>query len=441
LLPGDDAYDTSRRLFFPRFEPRPAFVVKASGPADVVLAVNFARENGLLLAIKGGGHSDFGVSGHDDAMMLDLGLLNGVHVDVGGRRAWVAGATTTGLIDHETGPSLLAVPLGGTSTVGVGGLALGGGFGKLARRYGLTLDSVRTIDLVCADGRMRRASASENPDLFWGLRGGGGNFGIATSLELDLHTIPKQVLAGTLTFPFTQLREVMSNYGDLAQHAHEDLYVELLVAVRSSAEESLLQLNVCYSGNLSEAERALRPLRQFGSVVREDVKSVSYPAAQGAESHAIARKPARDAMQVTLFRSAFLPTLGNTLAATLVASLEPHPVRRISMLFLHGGGEIAQRASGATAFSNRTALHDMIFVATWPKGAEEADHAQEMSGIWKRLYAFTDGFYVNDMAGGVTPTEVVENYGANAARLVALKTRWDPLNLFRLNANILPRSH
>jgi FAD/FMN-containing dehydrogenase len=207
LLPGDDGYEPARRLFFhPRYDHRPAFIVQATGPADVVLAVAFARENNLLMSIKGGGHSDLGVSSHDRAMMLDLGLLRGVRVDPRSRRAWVAGATPSGLIDHETAPYLLATPLGGEPTVGFGGLALGGGFGKLGRTYGLTLDSVRSIDVVCADGQLRRASADENADLFWGLRGGGSNFGVATAFELDLHPVPERVFAGVLAFPFHQLR-------------------------------------------------------------------------------------------------------------------------------------------------------------------------------------------------------------------------------------------
>ena len=168
LLPGDDGYEPARRLFFhPRFDRRPAFIVQATGPADVVLAVAFARENNLLMSIKGGGHSDLATSSHDQAMMLDLGLLRSIRVDAQSRRAWVAGATPSGLIDHETAPYLLATPLGGEPTVGFGGLALGGGFGKLGRTYGLTLDSVRSIDVVCADGKLRRASADENADLFW----------------------------------------------------------------------------------------------------------------------------------------------------------------------------------------------------------------------------------------------------------------------------------
>jgi FAD/FMN-containing dehydrogenase len=328
LVQGDDGYDPARRLFFDsRFDRRPAFIVQATGPADVALAVNFARENSLLMAVKGGGHSDFGVSSHDHAMMLDIGLLRGVRIDSETRRAWVAGATPAGLIDHEAGAHLLAAPLGGHPTVGIGGLALGGGFGKLSRTYGLTLDSVRSIDLVCADGRIRRASARENADLYWALRGGGGNFGVATAFELDLHPIPEKVLAGTLTFPFHQLRQVASAYGSFAHEASEHLYVELFVQVRDTPEASMLQLNVCYCGDSADADRALRPLRQFGAVQHDDIGLVSYPTAQQAEAHAVARA-ATSIPRDTFFRSALIEDLGRRWPPLLPRLCDPIPAGR-----------------------------------------------------------------------------------------------------------------
>jgi len=436
LLPGDDGYDSSRRLFFEdRFDPRPAFVVQATGPADVALAVDFARENGLLLAVKGGGHSDFGLSSRDRAMLLDLGLLRGVRVDPAARRAWVAGATPAGLIDHEAGAHLLAVPLGGDPTVGVGGLALGGGIGKLSRMYGLTLDSVRSVDLVCADGQLRRASARENPDLFWALRGGGGNFGVATGFEFELHPVPEHVLAGTIRFPFRQLHQVLAAYGAHAREAPDQLYVELFLHVGDTAEASLVQLNVCYCGYGPDAERALRPLRQFGDVLHDDIRPVSYPTAQNAEAHRAARAGGGITRE-TFFRSAFLEELGAPLASALAESLTPDPRRSIVMLFLQGGGAISRRPVEATPFTHRAAMHDMIFVASWPRGRE--GQAAEAGRIWDRLAPFSRGFYVNEMAGGVSPAEIAANYGSNAPRLAAAKARWDPGNLFRLNANILP---
>jgi FAD/FMN-containing dehydrogenase len=435
LLPGDGGYDSASQLFFSsRFDRQPAFVVQATGPADIALAVTFARENGLLMSIKGGGHSDLGVSSHDGAMMLDLGLLRDVRVDTQRRRAWVAGATPAGLIDHETAPYLLAIPLGGEPTVGFAGLALGGGFGKLGRPYGLTLDSVRAIDVVCADGQHRRASARENADLFWAMRGGGSNFGIATGFEIDLHPVPELVFAGALTFPFRQLRQVVGAYGDFSREAPDQFYVELYIDVRGDADASLLQLNVCYLG--SDADAALRPLRQFGDVLRDDIKPVAFATAQNAEAHSVARSHEKSAPSDTFFRSGLLEGLEAPLASAIAESLNPAPGRRITMLFLHAGGAISRWPVASTAFSHRAASHDMIFVGRWPKS--EAQAGEHIAQIWSRLLPFTRGFYVNEMAGGVSPSEVAANYGANATRLATVKRRWDPDNLFRLNANILP---
>jgi FAD/FMN-containing dehydrogenase len=438
LLPRDPGYDDARRLVNARFDKHPAFIVQATGAADVALAVTFARENGLLLAVKGGGHNEFGVSACEGGMMLDLSPLRGIRIDASTRRAWVAGATLAGLIDHETGQRGLAMPLGGTSTVGIGGLALGGGFGKLSRRFGLTLDAIRGVDIVSADGRIQRANERENTDLFWAVRGGGGNFGIATAFEFELHPIPEQVFAGSISFPYAQARQVLAAYGDFTSAAPNEAYVELFLAARANPEDSQLKLNVCFLGAQAEAERVLQLLRRFGQVLRDEVKALSYPAAQGAEAHASARTIAAGPATDLYYRAGFLEGLGAPLAATIVESLESYPERHVSMLFLHGGGAISQRPAGATAFSHRGVSHDMLLAASWNSG-EGTDRQRDFARqTWARLQPFTRGFYVNDMAGAVTAAEVAVNYGGNAARLAALKARYDPQNLFRLNANMLP---
>ncbi len=439
FMPGEEEYETCRRLFFyPRSDAKPAFIARATGAADVSLAVNFARDNGLMMSVKGRGHSDLGVSSRDGAMMLDLGLIRGVRLDPSARRAWVAGATPTGLIDQQAGAHLLAVPLGGDPTVGIGGLALGGGIGKLGRTYGLTLDCIRSIEVVCADGQLRRASANEHSDLFWAMRGGGSNFGIATGFEFLLNPVPEHVVAGTIAFPFSELGQVTKAYGDFAQEAPDHLYVELLVTLRSDPDSSLVQLNACFIGKTGDAAGALQPLRQFGHALRDDISAVSYPAAQHAEAHSCARAPAAGAPRDTFFRSGFIDRLGAPLAAALAENLKPGPDLHITILFLHGGGAISRRPATSTAFSHRTMLHDMIFVATWPSGS--AKHGEDAKQMWSRLQPFTTGFYVNEMAGGVSPSEVAGNYGVNAARLAITKLYWDPDNLFRLNANILPKA-
>jgi FAD/FMN-containing dehydrogenase len=434
LLPQDSDYDAARRVVSARFDKHPAFVVQVSGAADVALAVAFARENGLLLAVKGGGHNEFGVSTCESGMMLDLSPLRGVRIDANARRAWVAGSTLAGLIDHEAGARGLAVPLGGTSTVGIGGLALGGGIGKLSRRFGLTLDAVRAVDIVSADAQIRRTSERENPDLFWAVRGGGGNLGVATAFELELYPIPNQVFAGSISFPFEQAQQVLAAYGDYSSAAPNSLYVELFLAARANAETNQLRLNVCFSGTRTEADRALQTLRRFGDVLRDDVKVVTYPVAQSADAHASARTIAAGPATNLYGRSGFLAGLDTRLAATIAESLASYPERHINMLFLQTGGAISQRSVNATAFAHRNASHDMLFAASW-NTERQLEFARQ---TWALLHPFTRGFYVNDMAGAVSPSEVFVNYGPNAARLAAAKARWDPQNLFRLNANILP---
>ena len=441
IFSSDDGYDAARRLAWPpsRFDRRPAFIVRASGPADVAVAVTFARENNLLLSVKGGGHSDFGLGGQDGAMMLDLSLMRGVRIDAAQQRAEVAGATLAGLIDHETGAYGLAIPLGDTPTVGIGGLALGGGIGRIGRLYGLATDAIRAADVVCADGRLRRASPDENPDLFWALHGGGGNFGVVTAFEFALHPMPPQVLAGQVTFDYAQAREVLRAYGHFAATAPDAMHGQMLIRRNQDDATSFLQLDVCWSGPLAEGERALETIRRFGRVTGDTVKPMTYPAFQGATAHA-GRSATSSQDRATFFRSGFVDVLDDALVSTIVDALTPRPDRSFAVLFLHGGGEIARIDPSTSPFPHRTALHDMIFVTTWLKGPGEAEHRSEATQIWQRLKPHTRGFYGNDMGGGVTPAEVAANLGSNAARMADIKARYDPSNLFRLNANIEPAS-
>ncbi len=437
LLPRDDGYDAARHLFRPAFDRHPAFVVQATGAADVGIAIDFARDHGLLMAVKGGGHNEFGVSAQDGAMMLDLSRMSGVRVDPAAGRAWIEGATQAGLIDHETAMFGSAVPLGGTPSVGIGGLALGGGYGKLGRRYGLTLDSLKSVDIVGADGRLHHADAHENKDLFWGLRGGGGNFGVATSLEFELHPVPQRVLAGSIEYPLSELRDVASGYSEMTAVAPDELYMELAITVRDRAETSRAQINVCYSGKAKDYDALVVQLRKLGKARREDLKPVGYAIAQNAEANRTRPIPSAKSPRQLFFRAGLLEGFAALLTGTLVDFLQPQPERRISMLFLHAGGAIARVPPAATAFSHRGATHDMIFLSEWNKGSDAEPREAEYAGqAWGRLERFTKGFYVNDMAGGVTADQVADNYRGNFARLARLKAQWDPQNLFRLNANI-----
>lgn len=438
LLPQDQGYDEARRLASARFDKHPGLIVQATGAADVRCAINFAREHGLLLAIKSGGHSDFGISSCDGGMMIDLSPMRAVRVDAAAKRAWVAAGSLAGLIDHETVSQGLAVPLGGSATVGIGGLATGGGFGRLSRQFGLTLDSIRSVEIATAQGKLLRASEAENPDLFWGVRGGGGNFGVVTGFEFELHPIPDRVIAGTIAFPFSDIVRVLSAYGDYGPTAPDELSLECFIGIRSSPDESFVQLDVCYSGKTENADGILRTIRQFGRVTKEDVSAVGYLTVQGSDVHANARladtRPSREAY----FRAGLLAGMQEGLIRTITAHAQPHPIRRQNILFLHGGGAISRVANEATAFPHRSSTHDMITVINWPVGDTSEDHAKHAEEVWLQMQEYTDGFYNNDMAGGVTDDAVARNFGQNYPRLARLKAKYDPGNLLRLNANIRP---
>ena len=436
LLPGDTGYDDARQLVN-RFDRRPAFIVRAAGANDVCRAVEFARDNALLISVKGGGHSDWGVSARDRAMMLDLSLMQGVRVDPGKRRAWAAGATLSGRIDNATVPHGLAVPLGGMPTVGVGGLATGGGIGRLSRRFGLTLDCIRSVDLVTAAGRLVHASVDEEPDLFWAVRGGGGNFGVVTGFEFDLHPIPPRVIAGSLRFPFAQAQQVLTGYGTILAAAPDELYIDCFIGIRGTPEDSILQLGVCYSGDAAEADTFVAPLRKLGTVLGDEIGEVDYLTVQGAKSRHSARR-ADDSRSAPFFRSGFGQGFTRGLAWSIVQNAVHDAGRNVNIAFLHMGGAIARVKSDATAFSTRSATHDMLFVCS-PKSTDDAeDHINYGAQFWESLRPHSRGFYVNDMAGGVTPEAVAADYGPNFPRLATLKARYDPTDLFRLNANIRP---
>lgn len=440
LLPQDAGYDEARRLASRRFDKHPALIVQATGAADVGYAIDFARAHRLLLAVKSGGHSDFGVSACDGGMMLDLSMMRGVRVDAGARRAWVAGGSLAGLVDHETHSHGLAVPLGGNPTVGIGGLATGGGIGRLSRRFGLTLDSIRSVDVVTADGKLVRASQGENPDLLWAVRGGGGNFGVVTEFEFELHPIPARVVAGTIAFPFSQLRQVLNAYADYGASAPDELSVNCFLSARGSVDESVLLLDVCYSGDEANAERVVRPLHKFGRVIRDDVRPVSYLSIQAADMHADSRAAAVAPARDVFFSAGFVAEFNEELAAMIGDRVEPHSGPRVNILFLQAGGAVKRVPVGTTAFPNRSVSHDMILVVSWElSDVGAAGHRNYAQELWRDLKLGTHGFYTNDMAGGVSSEEVSDNFGENYRRLADLKARYDSGNLFRLNANIPPK--
>jgi FAD/FMN-containing dehydrogenase len=432
LLARDDGYDSARRILNPSFNKYPALIAQPTGAADVQAAVAFAGAHGLLLAVKCGGHSFSGASTCDRGMQIDLSAFRGVRVDPAARRAWVAGGTLLGQVDHEAMAHGLVTPLGTVSHTGVGGLTTGGGFGRVARRFGLALDNVMSVDVVTADGQLRHASADENPDLYWGVRGGGGNFGIVTSFEFRLHPMQRQAVGGDIVFPIARARDLLTLWADYAVTGPDELYMDPFLDLPPGGADGVCGLNICYTGPADQAERVLAPIRQVGTPVADDVAPADYVALQRA--HDIT-----DPRAVGMYlKGGFIPGIGATLVDTILAGFEGHPARATSFFFQHSGGAIGRVANDATAFSHREAKANMMTLAAWKMGDDPAEHIRWIKQYWATLERFTDGFYVNDTDLEANAATIDANYGANYPRLATIKHRYDPKNLFRLNANVKP---
>jgi FAD/FMN-containing dehydrogenase len=433
LLADDAAYDDARRILNPTFDRYPALIVQVSGVADTRAAVDFARENGgLLVAVKCGGHSLSGKSTCDRGMMIDLSRFRDVHVDPARRRARVTGGSLLGHVDHECMAHGLVTPLGTVSHTGVGGLVTGGGFGRLARRYGLSIDNLVSADVVTADGGFLHASESENADLFWGVRGGGGNFGIVTSFEFRLQPLSRQVIAGRIVHPFARARDVLSVFGDYGPGAPDTLQLDPFVAPPAGDNPGAAGFGLCYSGPAADLDRTLAPLRRLGSPLADTVGPVDYVALQRSGD-------IDDPRAVGLYtKSGFITAMTDDLIRAILDGLAGDPRRGTLMVFQQSGGAINRVPADAAAFPQRHVLANMLCFVDWPFAADAAPHIRWIQQFWGRLEPFTDGFYINDLETGHTPADVRANYRRNHDRLVQVKNRYDPNNLFRLNANIQP---
>jgi len=431
LLPGQPGYDEARRVLNASIDKHPALVVQPSGPADVRTAVSFAREHGLLLAVKCGGHSYAGKSTCDGGMQIDLSRFRGVRIDPVSRVAYVAGGSLLGELDHEAMSLGLVTTSGTVSHTGVGGLTLGAGFGRLARRYGLALDNVRGVDIVTADGRLLHASAEENPDLFWGVRGGGGNFGVVTTFEFGLHPMQRQVIGGDVVFPIARARELLDFYSEFSLSAPDDLYCGAVMSAPPGGKDGVFIFNVCYSGPAGDAERVLAPMRKLGTPLAGAVGPVDYVQLQRSHDRTDPRNEGE------YLKSGFINDFPPGLVANLFDGFQPDPQRTTTVFFQPSGGAIGRVAPDATAFPHRRSRLNMFAVVTWGLEGDGARHVTYVKDYWAKLQPYTDGYYTNEVAYEAQRL-VDENYQGNIGRLTELKNKYDPGNLFRLNANVKP---
>lgn len=443
LAPGAPGYDEARAVWNAMIDHRPALIVRCAGAADVMQGVAFARRHRLRLAVRGGGHHVGGFSVCDGGLVLDLSAMRGVRVDLAARTAHVDAGATLADVDHETQAHGLATPLGINSTTGVAGLTLGGGFGWLTRRLGLTIDNLVAADVVTADARMVRATHDENRDLFWAIRGGGGNFGVVTRFELALHRVGPQVLAGLIVLPIAQGKAALARWRELAMTLPEETSVWVVMRRAPPLPflppevhgTEVLAFAVCHGGDPTSGQRALAAVRGLGTPVGEHVGMQPYTAWQKALDPLLAWG-ARNYWKTHNFVS--IPDAAIDVALSGIRAL---PGDACEVIVAAVGGAPQRVPRSDSAYSARDARFVMNVHARWSGAAEDARHV----GWARQLFAALEphasgGAYVNFMTADES-ARVPSAYGAETfSRLAAIKAVWDPENLFRANHNIAPRA-
>ena len=430
LLASNQDYDRTRRVWNALFDRKPALIARCTGAADVRNAVNFAREHQLLTAVRAGGHSLSGKSSCEGGLVIDLQQMRGVRVDPEAKRAYLESGSLLGQLDHECAGFGLATTAGTVSHTGAAGLTLGGGLGRLGRRFGLACDNVASFDIVTADGRFLRAGDHENPDLYWALRGGGGNFGIVTAIEYRLHEMDPVILGGNVVWPLEQARDVLRYFRDIAAEAPE--VVNLAPDLHWEPDGAKIAIEVCWSGDRVKGETWLKKLRAFGKPVRDDVAPLPYVAIQSSGDEVLG------AGQYYYIKSGMLTQLKDDGIDLIVDAFKRMP-NWFLVFFDHCGGAYRNVAPAATAFPNRDMQFTLGALGIWPNRDGIEDNMAKMRAIWHELEPLTKGFYTNLSDQDTTMAHYRENYGANFERLVTVKAKYDPANLFRLNANVPPK--
>jgi len=435
LQPGKEGYDEARKIWNGMIDKRPALIARCTGAGDVILCVNFARENNLLVAVRGGGHNVAGNAVCDGGLVIDLSRMKGIRVDPARRSVRAEPGLTWREFDSGTQAFGLATTGGQISTAGIAGLTLGGGWGYLARRYGLSCDNLLSADLVTADGQFISASANENADLFWGLRGGGGNFGVVTSLEYQLHPVGP-VFAGIVAYPIQKAKMVLDLFRQVTSAAPDELAADLVLITLPDGTP-IVGMNICYNGPIAEGERVVRPLRSAGSPVMDQVGPIPYTAAQqlldsfypsGLRSY---------------WKSNFLKEISDGVIDAMVAHCGRRPTPICHGIIEHQlGGAVRRVSREATAFGQRDAEYSFMSLGVCSEAADAENCVRWARDFWDAMQPFsTGGVYVNYLGREADegPERIKAAYGAEKyARLVALKNRYDPTNLFRLNQNIKP---
>ena len=440
MRPGDPGYDDHRKIWNGSIDRSPAVIARCVGVPDAIAALRFARQTGLEVAVRGGGHSFPGLSLCDDGLVVDLSPMKGVRVDPDSHTARAQAGVLLGELDRETQAFGLAVPAGIVTHTGLAGLTLGGGIGWLMRKYGLTIDQLLSVDVITADGGLVKASEDENPDLFWGVRGGAGNFGVVSEFDFRLNTLGPVVLAGPIVWRLEDSPEVLRFYRDWITDVPDEL-TTIVVHRRSPSLPTIpeelhftpvVMVGCCYAGSVEEGERVVRPMREFGSPV------LDLCAAKPFLEHQAMFDPTFPHGRWYYFRSRDVAELSDDLIDVVVEHAERIDTAHTSFPIFHLGGAVRRVGDDETAFSGRGAGHTINIngIAETSDGFEE--QREWVRDFWSALEPFETGVYVNFLMDE-GEERIRDAYGAEKYdRLKALKRKYDPGNFFRLNQNIPP---
>jgi hypothetical protein len=430
LRPGDGGYYQARKVWNGMIDRHPALIAKCAGAADVIAAVRFAREHNLIFSIKGGGHNVTGNAVCEGGLVIDPSRMKSIRVDPLSRTVRAEAGVLGAEIDQETQAFGLSTPVGSVSSTGIGGLTLGGGQSWLASKYGLAIDNLLSVDIVTADGRLRTAGTTEHEDLFWGIRGAGHNFGVVTSFEYQLHPVGP-VLGGMVIHPLSRAVEALRLYRDFTASQPDELQTWAGLLTLPDGDQ-VIAIVPCYVGSLAEGERLLAPLRRFGTPVADTIAPLAYVAMQQIFD------PAFPPGRLNYWKSALTGRLPDEVIEASVEYTRKVPSPHTAILFIEMHGAYSRVGKTDTAYYHRDLQYDLIALSMWTDPADtqrNIDWTRGLYAAWEPDLA--PAAYVNDL-GDEGEDRARRAYGNNYERLVALKNKYDPTNLFRMNQNIKP---
>ena len=434
LQPRDPDYEQARRVHNGLIDKRPALIARCRGTADIVDAVKLAREQKLEVAVRGGGHNVAGRSTTDGGLMIDLSLMTGLHVDPKTRTARAQGGLTWNQFNRETQLHGLATTGGVISTTGIAGLTLGGGLGWLMGKHALALDNLLSVELVLADGSTVTASKDENADLFWGLRGGGGNFGVAASFEYRLHQVGPMITGGVVAYPFSEAWDVLRRFRDITASLPDELMVfGGLIHAPDGSGTKLAAMVVCHCGSLADGERAAQPIKAYGAPAMDAIGPVPYSVMNSMLDDAYPRGA------LNYWKSNFLARLSDEALRTMIDCFAQCPTLMGQLLLEHFHGAVTRIGVTETAFALRGEGYNLLVLSEWMDAKDNDACIAWARNSYAAMRPFMgSGRYVNYLGDDEGGDEVVAAYGPNYRRLQQLKAKYDPDNFFRLNQNIRP---